>query len=325
VISRQLAAAFLVAYAAVVSLSLGVLAMMMIALLTTATWFSAIRRRAELVIAALPALAALGVLLLPAVLALQSPPDPADRPRHIYMNSGFVIARTIVYWGAWLAIGESLLATSRLQRRGEAAEAARRFRVISCAGLIVLSLTMTFASFDWMMSLTPQWYSTIFGVYWFGGGIGAALALLTLLARPNAVQGMPDSYPALGKLMLTFVMFWVYIGFAQYIVIWSGDIPVEVTWHAARTHGSWGGVALALLLGAAVVFLALLSRTAKTRRTLLVVVGVLLLALHYLDTYWMIIPGLVPVTWWLVALSAATTVVVGGLTLVLARLRMRTI
>ena len=180
---------------------------------------------------------------------------------------------------------------------------------------------MTFASFDWMMSLTPRWYSTIYGVYWFGGGMTGALALLALLARPSGASGVAESYPALGKLMLTFLMFWVYIGFAQYIVIWSGNIPQEVTWHVARTHGPWGGLALALLLGAAIVFLALLSRTAKARHARLIIVGALLLTLHYLDTYWMIIPNLVPMTWWLAALSAASIVIVAGSTLVVARVR----
>lgn len=168
---RQVAAAFLVAYAAVVSIMLGILAMIMIALLTTATWFAMVRRRAESVIGAMPALAVLSVLLLPAVLALQPAVNPADHARRIYLSPPFVVARTALYWIAWLAIAESIRATSRMQRRGEAARAARRFRLISSGGLIVLGITMTFASFDWMMSLTPRWYSTVYGVYWFAGGM----------------------------------------------------------------------------------------------------------------------------------------------------------
>ena len=101
---------------------------------------------------------------------------------------------------------------------------------------------MTFASFDWMMSLTPRWYSTIFGVYWFGGGMTGALALLSVVPEPGSLHRdrTLEAIPALGKLMLTFTMFWVYVGFAQYIVIWSADIPQEVTWHATRKHGGWG-------------------------------------------------------------------------------------
>lgn len=121
--------------------------------------------------------------------------------------------------------------------------------------------------------------------------------------------------------MLTFVMFWVYIGFAQYIVIWSGDIPLEVTWHAQRTHGAWGAVALALLVGGAIAFLALLNRAVRRRSALVAALGALLLALHYADMYWMLMPDLMPVTWWLLALSAATLVLVVESTMLVAALR----
>jgi hypothetical protein len=319
---RQVAAAFLVAYAAVTSVVLGVLAMMMIALLTTATWFGAVRRRAEIVIGALPALAVLGVLLLPAVLELQPAVAADDRARAIYLSRPFFIARAVLYWIVWLVIAESIRSTSRMQRTGNSEKAARRFRFIACAGLIALAITMTFASFDWMMSLTPRWTSTIYGVYWFAGGAMGALALLAVLDRSNAPPREPTgASQALGKLMLTFVMFWVYIGFAQYIVIWSGNIPVEVTWHVSRTHGAWGFVALALLIGAAIAFVALVNRSLRQRSALVAAFGVLLLVLHYADTYWMVIPDVMPVSLWLLALSAAMLFLVAGATMFVGAVR----
>jgi hypothetical protein len=165
---------------------------------------------------------------------------------------------------------------------------------------------MTFASFDWMMSLTPEWYSTVYGVYWFGGGMVGALALLAMLARRPAFVATVDELHALGKLLLTFVMFWVYAAFAQYIVIWSGDIPREVTWYVVRNRGGWGGLALVLLLGSvALPFLLLLLLRVKRSGVLLGALGALLLAFHYVDTYWLVMPGLVPVTWWTVPVSLA--------------------
>jgi hypothetical protein len=327
---RQIAAAFIAAYAAAVSVALAMLAMIMIAHLTTATWFGSFRRRAELVVGALPALAVLGVALLPLVIILdQRAGAAAAGPRHVYLNPTFLVLRTVLYWVSWLVTAEALRATTRLQARGETDRAARRFRIISCAGLVALGFTMTFAAFDWIMSLTPDWSSTMYGVYWFAGGAVGAVALLAVLARYD-VGGPPPRVPIedlhwLGKLVLTFIMFWIYIGFAQYIVIWSGNIPREVTWYVARTRGGWGFVALVLLLvSAAIPFLALLTLRVKRSFTILASLGGALLALHYVDTYWVVIPGIAPVTWWTLVLSAAALVIVVEPAVVVAAARSRT-
>jgi len=188
---------------------------------------------------------------------------------------------------------------------------------------------MTFASFDWLMSLTPEWYSSVFGVYWFAGGVVGALALLAIQAgRASSAKTPPlvdsDHLQALGKLLLTFVMFWVYIGFAQYIVIWSGNIPREVSWYVTRTHGGWGGLALVILLaGAALPFLLLLLLRVKRSATLLAAVGALLLVFQYADTYWVVMPGLVPITWWTIVLSAALLILVVAAAAIVAGVRHR--
>src|SRR5581483_5465432 len=145
------------------------------------------------------------------------------------------------------------------------------------------AITMTFAAFDWMMSLTPDWLSTIYGVYWFAGGLVGALALLALMVgyAPAGVEWpavSDDELHSLGKLLLTFVLFWLYCGFSQYIVIWSGDLPNEVTWYIPRTHGGWGAIAALLVLGGfAIPFLLLLFVSVKrSRRALGMVAGLLL-------------------------------------------------
>jgi hypothetical protein len=185
-------------------------------------------------------------------------------------------------------------------------------------------MTMTFASFDWMMSLSVGWYSTVYGVYWFAGGMIGALALLAILAQ-NADGDQTvarDRWLALGSLMLTFVLFWAYIGFAQYIVIWSGDIPREVTWYVARAHGAWGGVALAILLGAgAIPFLILLLGRVRRSGGALTALCALLLVFHYVDSYWLVMPNLAPVDAWTILLSGFSLGAIVACTALLARAR----
>ena len=315
---RQAAAAFLVAYAAVVSVVLGTLAMIMIAHLTTATWFGGFYRRAESVTRALPALAGSGVLVvlsLPVLYPWVGEPMPGGVGA--YLNAPFFIVRFVVYWIAWIVIARALRATARIEARGDVTRAARRYRVISSTGLVVLGITMTFAAFDWIMSLVPDWYSTIFGVYWFAGGMVGALALLAVLAQRGESSGNGrialDDAHSLAKLSLTFILFWVYIGFAQYIVIWSGGLPREVAWFVPRTRGGWGALAALLVFGNfALPFLLLLIRAVKRSASMVAALGAGLLVLHYLDTFWLVMPGLVPVTWWTIVLAAAMVVVVAA-------------
>jgi hypothetical protein len=313
---RAAAAAFVVAYAAIVSVVLGTMTMIMIAHLTGANWFRPFRPHAEAVIATLPVLGVGGVLLLlllPVLYRWMVVPAAARG----YLNAPFFIARAIVYWIAWLTIARSLRSASRLEARGESVRAARRYRVTSAAGLIVLAFTMTFASFDWMMSLTPGWSSTIYGIYWWAGGMVGALALLAVLAVLATENAAPlttaDDLHALGKLLLTFILFWLYVAFAQYIVIWSGDLPREVGWYMLRARGGWGGLAVLLLLGTFVLpFMLLLIREVKRNVAMLAVLGAALLVMHYLDTYWLVMPGLVRTTWWTGLVGAAMLGLVGG-------------
>ena len=309
---RELAATFVVAYAALVSVALGTLAMSLIAHLTTATWYGPFRARAHLVIATLPALATMGIVLLLSLPAVY-PWMAGGAAAHVYLNAPFFIGRTLVYWAVWIGIGEALL---RASRRGSPAS----LRRIASGGLVALGITMTFASFDWLMSLTPDWHSTIFGVYWFAGGILAALALLAMLARfGGGVFGWPapssDDVHSLGKLLTTFLLFWLYIGFSQYIVIWSGNLPREVTWYVPRTHGGWGYVAGVLVLGGFVFpFLALLFVPVRRSTSALGIIGAVLLGMHYLDTFWIVMPAVVAVRLWtvVVAIAVLALLVVGA-------------
>jgi hypothetical protein len=304
-IIRTLAATFVTTYVAALSVVLGALALILIAHLTTATWFGVFRRRAELIVASLPAFAVLAVVLIPSEIVLRVPlSEGASASQRSYENAPFFIARTVVYWICWLLIAGGLRRAARAEEGGDRVLAARRFRVVSCAGLVALGVTMTFASFDWMMSLTSDWQSTIYGIEWFSGGMVGALSLIAVLAARRsdviAFAVVPTKQQqALAKLLLTFVMFWIYIGFSQYIVMWSADVPREITWYVPRTHGAWGAVALALLVfGGVLPFCVLLLPSVRRSRTWIAMLGAVLLVAHFVDTCWMVMPALVPFTVW---------------------------
>jgi hypothetical protein len=175
-----------------------------------------------------------------------------------------------------------------------------RERWLAAATLPALGLSFTFAAFDWLMSLAPGWSSTAFGVYWFAGGMLAALAQMALVAVARARAASQDRLPpglgyGLGALMLTFAVFWAYIAYSQFFIIWIADIPAEVTWYLPRLRGGWGGLALLLLIGQFVVpLLILLFRRAKQSLRVTEMVALWLLAMHYLDNYWLILPAVHP-------------------------------
>lgn len=310
---RRAAATYLVAYAGTVSVALGVLSMVMIANLTRAVWFDAWRDRAYRVLSAFPTLAALGIPVLLSMAVLYDwVSTPPGGHVSVYLNVPFFIGRFIAYWAVWIVLALTIRRGTLIRADEDAGRVGLRYRRISAGGLVVLGLTMTFAAIDWMMSLSPDMSSTIYGVYWFAGSMVAALALLGTVVRRE-----PAQVHSLAKLLLTFVLFWLYIGFAQYIVIWSADLPREVGWYTLRTRGGWGGVALALIVGNfAFPFLILLLRDVKRSPTLIAALGAVLLGLHYLDTLWIVMPGLVPMTWWTLILVISMSALLFGSTVV---------
>jgi ABC-type multidrug transport system fused ATPase/permease subunit len=317
---RRTAAAYLVAYVACVSVVLGALALVMIARVTAATWFVVLRRQAEQVAAVLPALA---VLFIPVIVGVRvlypwaatdggaqqsAAVRAAIAGKAAYLNVPFFAVRAVIFWAVWVALGELLRRASLAEDRGESAALERRTYILSALGLPAFALTMSFASFDWMMSLTPAWYSTIYGVDYFAGGMVGGLALLALLIvrgrRRGELPGAVGSehMHALAKLLLTFVLFWVYIGFSQFIVIWSAEIPAETTWYIARTHSGWWTLGVVLIAGHfALPFCALLIRAVKRSIVTMAALGGFLLVMHYLDIYWIVMPDAAPrgASYWL--------------------------
>jgi hypothetical protein len=306
---RRAAFAYLVAFAACVSTAAGALLLLCIMQTLQARWFLPLRRACEVGVATLPALAVafLPVLLWRHELYVWTQPQLLAGPeaqelvaaKAGWLNAPFFAARAALFLGSWALLGEALWRAS--QRQNLAPERyGQRMQRLGAAGLPLLALTTTFAAFDWLMSLEPTWYSTIYGVYFASGGFAAALAALTLAAWRGHRQGPladmhASHFSALGRLLLAFVCFWAYIAYSQVLVIWMGDMPREVPWYLVRLHGSWGAcAALGGVMAFALPFLLLVPWGLKRRPAALAAVGAVVLVGHYLDTYWLVMPHASP-------------------------------
>jgi hypothetical protein len=296
---RQAYASWLAALAAALSLVLGVLLLVTITTVAGGRWFDPLRGAALDLVATVPLFALLFLVLVPGLGALYPWVHGAGPAAAGWLSPPWFLARALLYFAIWIAVGLTLRRWSRAH--GDTADApSGRERWLAAATLPALGLSFTFAAFDWLMSLAPGWSSTAFGVYWFAGGMLAALAQMALVAVARARAASQDRLPpglgyGLGALMLTFAVFWAYIAYSQFFIIWIADIPAEVTWYLPRLRGGWGGLALLLLIGQFVVpLLILLFRRAKQSLRVTEMVALWLLAMHYLDNYWLILPAVHP-------------------------------
>jgi hypothetical protein len=213
-----------------------------------------------------------------------------------YLNVPFFLIRTAVYFAAWLAL-------SYLIRKAPSEPGAppSRLHKLSGPALVLYCLTVSFAAIDWVMSLEPAWFSTIFGVIFiFGQALSAmafAIAVLFLLSRRSGMAAAlrPQHFHDLGNLLLAFVMLWAYVAFSQFLIIWSGNLPEEVSWYIARLNGGWGWIAVLLVVFHFVApFLVLLSRENKRRLQRLAFLAGAMVVIRLLDLFWMVIPAFHP-------------------------------
>jgi hypothetical protein len=164
--------------------------------------------------------------------------------------------------------------------------------------ILLFALSTTFASFDWLMSIDPEWFSSIYGVYYYSGATVGGLAAMILVAIIAQRAGFAtetittEHYHDMGKLLFGFVVFWGYIAFSQYMLIWYANIPEETTWYLARQTPAWLGFSLVLLVGHLFIpFLGMISREVKRRKVLLGFWCVWLLVFHWLDMYYLVMPS----------------------------------
>jgi len=250
--------------------------------------------------------------------------DPLIAAKQAWLNTGFFQVRAVIYVLVWSALGLLYSRASAGQDATHDERTTRKMIFFAGPALILFALSTTFAAFDWMMSLDPHWYSTIFGVYYFAGCLVAAFAFMILVAtsleRPADLGGAvtDEHFHDLGKLLFAFTVFWAYIGFSQYFLIWYANIPEETLWYLHRSHGSWGTVTLFLAIGHfGVPFFFLMSKHIKRRPALLVTGAAWMLFMQWIDIYWLVMPVLRPDHAWPGLLDLTCLLGIGGLFLAL--------
>jgi hypothetical protein len=310
---RAFSASYLVNFMFFLSISLGALFFVALQHVVRAGWSVTVRRLAEILAANLVFMPILFLpILVPMLIGFPGAYFQWLDPERIagnevlqeklaYLNLPFFTIRATFYFLVWgLLAGSFLRQSTRQDTSGDPALTERMERA-SPAALILFALTVSFASIDWLMSIEPMWSSTIFALYYFAGAVVAALAALILLAIALQAGGLVqrsitvEHYHDLGKLLLGFIVFWGYMAFSQYMLIWYANIPEESVWYLARQTGPWTWITLGLLFGHLLIpFLGLLPREVKRRKMLLGGWAAWMLAAHWIDIYWLVMPTFAP-------------------------------
>lgn len=319
---------YLASFVFFLSLALGALFFVLAQHVTRAGWSVAVRRLAEGV--APNVFVPMAFLAAPVLYGLRAlypwtdgtavAADHLLRAKEAWLNVPFFLTRTVIYFAVWSVLAIWFHRKSVAQDVSGDPRLTQSMEATSTSALVLFAFTVTFFAFDYLMSLTPHWYSTIFGVYFFAGCVLGFFALITLLAflvqRAGALRRAItiDHFHDMGKLIFAFTVFWAYIAFSQYMLMWYANLPEETVWYAARQAGSWKWFSLALLFGHFVVpFLALMSRSVKRAKPFLVAAAVWMLAMQGADVYWLVMPskspGEIPLSLMDVALFAG----IGGL------------
>jgi hypothetical protein len=333
---------YLFAFVFWLGIAVGCLGLAMLNQLTGGLWGIVPRRLHEAAARTIPFM---GLAFVPVVLGIRSlyvwagPEAASDaniQSKAVYLNVPFFVARAVFYFLAWSLLA-SLLSRWSLRQDQQADPArAERLQGLSGIGLVLLSLTTTFAAFDWGMSLAPHWFSTMYGVLYIVGWTLSALAftivVMALLSSepPFDAAVAPITFQDLGKLLLTFTMLWAYVNFSQFLIIWSGNLTSETPFYVRRLQGGWAPIAVVLLLfHFALPFALLLSRPLKRSARALAAVALLMLVVRLLDHFWLVGPDLIGrgglavplrVHW----MDLAATLGIGGLWLALFAWQART-
>jgi hypothetical protein len=296
--------AYLLAFVFWIGIALGCLALSMVHHLSGGAWGVVIRRVLEAASRTLPFMA---LLFLPIVfgiheLYLWSNPEAVAKDAILqqkapYLNVPFFIIRAAIYFIIWSGLAYLLSKWSLDQeRRGEQGQALRMQR-LSGPGLVLYALTILFMSVDWIMSLDPHWFSTIYGILFMGGqGLSAlafTIAVAVLLSRTEPMSSViaPAHLHDLGKLMLAFLMLWAYFSFSQFLIIWSANLPEEIPWYLRRWEGAWQWVGLVLIFGHFVLpFVVLLSSDVKKHGRTILGVAIVVSLMRIVDIFWNIGP-----------------------------------
>jgi hypothetical protein len=305
---------YLFAYLLCLEAALGCLALLMIHALTGGEWGTATRRFLEAGAGTIPWMAPLFLPIafgLPQLYPWARPFnlmfDESLRRQSVYLNTPFFLARAALYFAVWSGLAWALPKLPPMRRAA-----------LAGPGLVLYGLTMHFAAFDWGMSLEPEWHSTLYGFLFIAGQAPAAMALLIIASASSPGSALerlakPRLLFDLGNLLLAFVMVWAYLSFMQFLIIWSGNLPEEVSWYVKRSRGGWQWVAVFLaVFQFALPFLLLLMRGVKGRREPMLRLAVALLAAHWVGFLWLIKPAFSPGEFRLHWLDVAATFALGS-------------
>jgi hypothetical protein len=304
--------AYLAGWSFLLTTALGGLFFLIFHHITRASWSVVVHRINEGLIWAFPLLFVLGLPLLLGMHDLyhwthaelydpnSSHYDEILAGKRAYLNTPFWCARIVFYFLVWSLISYRLYTFSIRQDVDPDPDIQKKLRSTSAWGLPLTAVTLAFASYDILMSTDPHWFSTIFGVYFFAGGILSAVSVITLVAlllqrTGGLLKGVitREHYQDLGKYMFGLTVFWAYIAFSQYMLYWYAGIPEETVWFQKRLQNGWQWHSASLLLFHFIVpFLVLLPRGTKRTYPILSIMAVWLIGMHWFDMHWIVAPVL---------------------------------
>ncbi len=300
--SKQFYFSYLTSFAFWVSLGLGGLFFTMLHHISGAKWSTVLVRISQAAMSVLPIMI---IFFIPVYFGINelfdwSHPEIVAESSVLqgkagFLNTSFFTIRAIIYFAIWGILAFLINKYSRLQDNGN--DTTKQLRIVSAPGMFLFAFTLSFAAFDWLMSLDPHWFSTMFGAYYFGGSFVIILALLIIMANYLQSNGTLKNeinhahFSDLGKMFFGFIVFWAYLGGAQYFFIWYANIPEETVWFLDRWKGSWKTISQLLIFGHFLLpFVTLIFFNTKRNRNILVFFAFWIFLFHYLDMYWLIAP-----------------------------------
>ncbi|MBZ5581989.1 MAG: hypothetical protein LAQ30_07235 [Acidobacteriia bacterium] len=302
---HQFFRSYLWAYVFYVGVAVGCLAWLMTQYLSGGAWGVVVRRPCEAAARTIPLLA---VLFVPIAFGLSAlylwhhpdavAKDEILRHKQVYLNTPFFLIRTAAYFAGWIIFEWLLNYWSAKEDRGDTDWPHKRMARLSAPGLVFWGFSITFMAIDWVLSIEPHWFSTMFGMLFMAGqGLSSMAFLITLMVLLSYVPPMseiltPRHLHDLGKLLLANVMVWAYFSFSQLLIIWAGNLPHEIPWYLERLRGGWQFIGLALIfLHFAVPFALLLSRDLKRNFKFLAGIAIFILFMRYVDIFWLVAPS----------------------------------
>lgn len=295
---------WLMAFFFFTTIGLGALFFTIIHHLTRAAWSTTLRRVAENLAMNLPLMA---VLFIPVLVGLHDlyhwshaeavANDPILKWKEGYLNTTFFVIRAVIYFAVWSFFAWKLRSLSVKQDETGDVNLTFQMRKFAPVGMLLFALSVTFAGFDWLMSLDPHWFSTIFGVVIFAGSVIAWFATAGLIGLWFTKRGVLShtisvgNLHDVGKLLFGFIVFWAYVSFSQYYLIWYANIPEETAWYIHRMGHGWEKIGALVIIGHFILpFWFLMSRHVKRSRTALGLACGWMLFMHYVDLFYMVAP-----------------------------------